>query len=232
MSELVVYGLPGPAPLCSASPYVLKLCTWLREAQIPYRYEIPSGPPGSPSGKVPYVRLPDGTLLEDSHVIIEHLARSHGVPGPVDPAQHPSAHAALRLVEDSLYWTLIWERWCTDAGFAVVKADYFTHMPAWVRPVVAAMVRRQARGLAKAQGISRMPESLVLARARADLLALAGLLGDQARFVPGPNEVDASVFSTLVQLLVQPPECAGATLLDPHPILRAYHDRIQADCWG
>ncbi|MCP4807595.1 MAG: hypothetical protein GY913_10285 [Proteobacteria bacterium] len=52
-----LWGLPSP------SPFVVKLETWLRMAEIPYHSRHLSRPPQSRSGKIPYIELVSGELV-------------------------------------------------------------------------------------------------------------------------------------------------------------------------
>ena len=226
-----VHGVAPVFGLCSASPFVVKLCTWLRMAQIPHHYEPLRSLPRSRTGKVPYLTFPDGRILEDSQVIIETLAAERGIDpwAGLGAAERARGHALRRLAEDSLYWSLIWDRWL-DAGWPLVRGEYFRVVPGLLRPIVAHQARRKVRAMVRGQGMGRRPRAEILDQARQDLLCLADCLGDQDFFLGPPTVVDAARYGPLAQI-------RGATygggiqpLLAAHPRLLAFVDRV-ADRW-
>ena len=97
----------GPAwGLTTASPFCQKLETYLRMAGVPHQVVRERDTRRAPKGKLPYIEEQDGRLLADSGFIIAHLKVTQGDPldGWLSPEQAAQAHAARRLLEDSLYW--------------------------------------------------------------------------------------------------------------------------------
>lgn len=233
MSALTVHGISPVFGLCSASPFVVKLCTWLRMVEIPYHYDLLHGLPKSKTGKVPYVTLPDGRTLEDSQVILTTLAAEHGIDpwAGLSAGERARGHALRRLAEDSLYWALVWDRWI-DAGWPVVKEQYFRGVPGPVRPLVAAYAQRGVRTMLHGQGLGRRPRADLLDQARQDLQCLADSLGAQDWMLGVPTLVDAAVYGPLAQI-------HGGTyggdlrpLLEQHDNLVALVDRVRERWWA
>jgi glutathione S-transferase len=107
------FGLPN------ASPFCLKLETWLRMAGLPY--EAPrmtlSAMGRSPKGKLPYIVDGEKTIA-DSSFIVDYLTATYGVAldGWLIAGQRAQALAFQRLMEENLYWgggllTLAFTRW-------------------------------------------------------------------------------------------------------------------------
>src|SRR6185503_13044580 len=109
------------------------------------------------TGKVPYVELPDGTLLHDSGLIIAELGRRHGIDldAGLDPAARAIGHSVRRMVEEHLYFCVAYERWVLDAGYASTARDYFRHLPLGLRQLLPPILRRRMRANLHGQGISR-----------------------------------------------------------------------------
>lgn len=205
--------MPSPSPFCS------KLECWLRMAEIPYRTELLSGPPRSSTGKMPYIRRPDGTILPDSSQIIRVLGQEHGrdLEAGLSPAARAQVHLVQRMVEEHLYWALARHRWIDPVSFAITRDNYFAAFPAPVRYVIAAVLRRQIRQSLHGHGLGRLPEPEIVDRARRDLDALAGLVGDGEWVVGQPTTADAILYAFL-----------GGMLSFPHPSPMSQHLRQQA----
>src|SRR5688500_18271068 len=102
-----LWGLPN------ASPFCMKVETWLRMAGLPYETRAIAGPPKSKSGKVPYIERADGSLLWDSSVILETLERERDVTLDRHLSAHDRALGVLlqRTFEENLYFLVLYERW-------------------------------------------------------------------------------------------------------------------------
>lgn len=100
---IVLYGFPKPSAVPSGSAFCQKLEAYFRFAGIPYTEEG-AAPQKGPKGKLPYVQLPDGTILADSHFIIRHCIKE-GLVGDLD------SKAGLTELEkaESAVWRGYWE---------------------------------------------------------------------------------------------------------------------------
>jgi len=224
-----VWGLQSPSPFC------LKLETWLRMSGIPYDPLYLDQPPRSKTGKVPYLLLDKGDTLADSNVIIRTLARERGIDlahgrTPEDQAR---AHAVVRLVEESLYFSAAWERWMLPGCWPLTRDGYFGILPGPLRGVFGSLVRRRLRAALHGQGILRYEPDEIAARGRADLHALSALLGDQAFFEgEQPGVADASVYGALANLLGFPGHTPLKSALEAYPNLVAFCRRIEEAYWS
>lgn len=224
-----VWGLQSPSPFC------LKLETWLRIAGIPYTPLILDKPPQSKTGKVPYMLLNDGSILADSNVIIRTLARERGI--DLDDQQTPEgqarAHAVLRLLEESLYFAAVWERWMLPAFWPITRDGYFGTLPGPMRALFAGLVRRKIKAVLHGQGILRYEPEEILARAAADIRALSALLGQQAFFQGDrPGVADASAYGLLANLLGYPGSTVLKAAAEACPNLVAFCRRMESAYWA
>lgn len=224
-----VWGLRSPSPFC------LKLETWLRIAGIPYDSIGLSKPPQSKTGKVPYMLLDDGTTLADSNVIIRTLARERGI--ALDPERLPEEqardHAILRMVEESLYFAAVWERWMLPECWPLTRDGYFGSLPGPLRTLFAGLVRRKLKAALHGQGILRHEPDEILAGAVADIRSLSALLG-QETFFGGRQAgvVDAAVYGALANLLGFPRRTPLKTAVEACPNLVAFCRRIESAYWS
>lgn len=228
---VVVCQMPSIWGLPNASPFCMKLETWLRMAGVPYVTKPMDGPPKSASGKLPYIERPDGTILSDSSVIIETLTRERGVTLDDFMTDRDRVQALLiqRLFEDDLYFTLLHDRWVVDANWAIVREGYFGGFPYFVRTFVVPFIRRQVIAVARGQGVARLPPGERERRGIADIRALDDLLGDKPYFLDQPSSVDAIAYAFLENLLRAPISSALEDELQTHPRLLAYCDRMRAN---
>ena len=198
MNEITLHQPPTRAwGTPNLSPFCIKLETYLRMADIPYRIDS-SGRllRRAPWGKVPYIEL-DGKLMSDSSRIIAHLKERLGdtVDGHLDDTQHALGHLVQRTLEEGTYWSLLYVRWCPDANFEIVRDALFSHLPA-LRWVVPDLVRRRVLGALYAQGTSRHDPAWIYASAARDVDAVSRQLGDRPYlFGDTPSTYDAIIYA-------------------------------------
>lgn len=229
--SLVVYGSRPAWGTPDFSPFVIKLETWLRLADVPYTRR--NGlPPQAPKGKIPYVDL-DGTFLGDSQLIIEAVTRRYDVrlDEGLDPVDAARGRAIRRMIEEGTYFLTLRMRWIEEDGWAHQYPAFKTMFPAPLAPLAMAWIRRTTRRNAWAQGAGRHTREEVVAMAVADLEAIELLLGDQP-FVLGakPRSVDATVYAFLTAVQKHP----GTTPVHEaarRPALAAYTERIASRWW-
>ena len=186
------FGLPDP------SPFVMKTEVQLKMAGLPYRRER-GGPQASPKGKIPFIE-DDGVRIADSTFIRIHLEQAHGV--DLDPGlsreQKAEAWAVERMLEDHLYWLLLWARWMDDANFAKGPAHFFDGAAEGVREAARERTRANLFG----HGLGRHNGSEVLALAAKTLDSLSHSLGTKP-YLMGDKTcgVDATMFGMLAGVL-------------------------------
>jgi hypothetical protein len=144
----------GPQPgLPDTSPFVTKAATLLKMANLPFQTDT-KGLAKAPKGKLPYID-DDGERISDSTFIRWHLEKKYGIDFDRGLArtERAIAWAFEKMAEDNLYWTLVHSRWMDDANFAKGPARFFASVPAPVRPLVVAMIRRKVRRALQGQGM-------------------------------------------------------------------------------
>ena len=177
------FGLPDP------SPFVLKVETLLKMCGRAYRITT-DGLGKAPKGKLPYID-DDGETVADSTFIRWHIERKYDFDFDrgLDAEQRSIAWALEKMVEDNLYWTLLDSRWNDDANFYKGAVAFFAKIPAPLRPIVIAMIRRQIRKALRAHGMGRHSAAEIVAIATRSIDAIADYLGDKA-FVMGAEPIE------------------------------------------
>jgi glutathione S-transferase len=192
----------------NASPFCLKLEAWLRLAGVPFEIVPTVSRRRGPTGKLPYVE-DGGRRIGDSSLVIEHLKASRGLDpdAGLGERQRAGALALQRLIEDHLYYAMVYSRWLDPEGWPAVRAAGLAALPASARPIAAVAARRWVRRMLHLQGTLRHDHETIYAIAGADLEALAVLLGDRP-FLMGdhPTTIDATAYGFLANILLVPVE--------------------------
>lgn len=96
---ITLFQFPAAFNVPNASPYCLKLETWLRLAGLEYQVKVVSDPRKAPKGKLPYVRI-EGEAIGDSEIVIRTLGERYGVtrrrPGCPGQGLGTGDHAPVR----------------------------------------------------------------------------------------------------------------------------------------
>ena len=217
------FGLPDP------SPFVMKTETLLKMAKLPYRTDS-TGFAKAPKGKIPYIN-DDGTVIPDSTFIRLHIEKKYRIDFDqgLDAGQKATAWAFEKMVEDQLYWVIISERWMNDENFRKGPVRFFDKVPAPIRPIVTAMVRRKLRATLHGQGLGRHSPDEILALATRSIDAIADFLGDKPFFMGSePTGVDATMFAFACAALCPHFESRTRTAAERRENLRRYVGRMTA----
>ena len=221
--------------LPNASPFCMKLETWLRMAGLPYEAVNDGNVFKAPKGKLPYIEDDDGTRVADTSFVIAHLKRRHGdrLDAALSPRQRAQALAFQRLIEEDLYWAMVHTRWAEPAGWAMTREAFFGALPVPLRWVVPALARRGLLREMHGHGMGRHRPEEIHAIGCADLDAIADFLGDQP-FVMGaePTSLDATAYAFLANILWAPLDNPLQRHARGRPTLEAYCQRIKARYWA
>ncbi|MCS6781238.1 MAG: glutathione S-transferase family protein [Geminicoccaceae bacterium] len=216
------------------SPFALKLETWLRLADIPFTIEESLRPDRMPKGKLPCIR-DGGRLIADSSTIIAHLKATRGIDPDAGLSARQRAEALIlqRLFEEHLYFVVVWARWIDPEGWETIARDFFTRVPAPLRPAARTILRRRFARMLRVQGLGRHDRDEILARAREDLAALSARLGDRPFFMGEQlTTIDAVAFGFLANILLVPVEGELKRLAQGFANLVAFCETMEAGIYG
>lgn len=232
MSDLKAYHLPGGWGLTSVSPFCLKLDAFLRMSGIPHQSITVGAPFGGPKGKAPWIEH-EGRKIGDSTFIIDHLAQRFGVDphAGLSPAQRGQAVAIQRMVEENLYWAMVYDRWVRPENWPVLKGSVLGAIPAPVRMIVAPFARRGVQAQLKGHGLGLHAAAEVAQIAQRDIDALADILGEQTWFFgETPTLTDAVTYSLLANVygtgFVSPMKAMIASRPNLTGFLQRFRDRV------
>lgn len=228
---ITLYQYEPAMGLPNASPFCMKLETWLRMAQLPY--EAP--PPAlrdvgrAPKGKMPYI-VDGGKTLADSTFIIDDLKATYGdrLDAWLTGEQRAVALAFQRLMEENLYWAVVHTRWMEPTGWAQTRAAFFGNMPVPLKWIIPSLARRGLRQQLRGHGMGRHSEEEIHAIGQRDITALADFLGNKPYFLGDqPCTLDATAYAFLANLLWVPVESALKLHAQQYPQLQAYSQRMR-----
>lgn len=217
------FGLPDP------SPFVMKVETLLRMANLPYCTDT-TGFAKAPKGKLPYID-DEGVVVPDSTFIRWHIEKKYRIDFDLglDAAQKATAWAFEKMAEDHLYWAGAHDRWMIDENFRRGPVRFFDKVPAPFRPVVTAIVRRKLRATLHGQGLGRHTPDQILALATRSIGAMADFLGDKPFFMGSePAGIDATMFAFACAVLCPHFESRIRSAAERHDNLRRYVGRMTA----
>jgi glutathione S-transferase len=218
------FGLPN------ASPFCMKLETYLRMAGLPFQLVNSGDVFKAPKRKLPYID-DGGTVVADSGLIIDYLKGRYGDPldAALSPLQRALATAFQRLFEEDLYWTVVQTRWAEDAGWAKTRQAFFAAMPLPLRWFVPVLARRGLLAEMRGHGMGRHTAGEIHAIGCRDVTAVADFLGDKP-FMLGeqPTSLDACAHAFLANLLWAPVASPIQRHAQARPALEAYCQRMKA----
>ena len=218
------FGLPDPSPFVMKGEMLLKL------SGLPYQTNT-RGFSRAPKGKLPYID-DDGTLVADSTLIRLHLEKKHGIDfdRALSARERGTAWAVDKMLEDHLYWVMVYWRWLNDANFERGPKAFFKRAPAIIRPLVSEDRAQEhppqpARPRHRA-ALGSGDDGDVRARHR----FAVRILGDNRYFLGDePCGADATVFAFVAGALTPRVRFAAAHADREAANLVAYRDRMMAE---
>jgi len=219
-----MFGLPDP------SPFVTKADILLKMSGVPYQAVV-GNLNKAPKGKMPYIE-DKGIKIGDSTLIRLHLEKHYGVDFDkhLSHAEKGIAWSVEKMLEDSLYWALVSERWMDDTNFNKGPANFFKSIPALIRPVIVSMVRRGVRKNLWAHGLGRHTRDELVALAHRDIDSLAAVLGDKP-YLMAANKcgADATAFAFVIGMLCPLFDTPIRTHTEQHKNLVAYCESMRKE---
>ena len=184
----------------------MKLETYLRMAKIPYQVENNFNMLKTPKGKVPYIE-DNGQCICDTGFIIEYLKKTYG--DPLDQELNEEGKAIIlafrRLIEEHLYWPMIYARWMEEENWLKIKAFFFDDLPTAMKFIVPKVARKKVKDQLKGHGMGLHSPAEIYQLGNENLKALSNFLADKPYFMgEKPTSLDATAYSFLANI-IQPP---------------------------
>ena len=182
---ITLHQFPNGKGLPNASPFCMKLESYLKAMNLPYEIVTGFDPRKSPTGKIPYVTI-DKQVTADSGLIIQKLEAEsdHPMQGILNPEQKAETCAIMRLMEEHLYWVIVYSRWIDETGFAIWKNEFqkATGLPSLIFSFLIKKIRKDVEKQLHGQGLGRHTQEQVYQMGNEDIDALSMLLSDKEFF--------------------------------------------------
>ncbi|KAI9360439.1 hypothetical protein DFJ73DRAFT_815756 [Zopfochytrium polystomum] len=229
----------------NASPYSLKLETWLRMSKVPYVIVRDFRLAKAPKGKIPWIEY-NGLVMGDSELIIQFLQKEFPDCEMQDSkflsaADIAVGHTFNTLASDHLALMIGWNR---NAGNfeATLKAYRGIEdlgelgLPAWlVRLIMVQPLERMTKKRLYTMGVGRHSPKEIDEIGCRDMKAISDFLGCKP-FLLGdrPSTADAAVFAILASIMWVPINSFVKTYAYTEPGLEnldEYLHRMRASFW-
>jgi glutathione S-transferase len=233
MSALKVYHLPGAWGLPTVSPFCLKLDAFLRVSGIEHQSITAGTPFGGPKKKAPWIEY-KGTKLGDSAIIIDFLKVEFGKDPDayLSPAEKGKSQAIQCLIEEHLYWAMVYDRWQRPQNWGRLKNTVLGDLPAALKPILPPVARRGVKKQLEGHGMGLHSPAEIEALAAKDIGALADMLGEQTWFHGDTiSTTDACVYSLLANIAFVKFESPMKAMIAGHTNLTAWLDRFRFEVY-
>ncbi|GMH41047.1 hypothetical protein BSKO_08957 [Bryopsis sp. KO-2023] len=214
----------------SGSPFVMKLETFCRLAEIPYEVEISHDVRKSPKGTFPFIKHGD-VVLADTEFILDYLTNTYDVKVKpcADRKLRGTAVAVKRLCEHHLDYGIMYYLMTTPPGWKLVCPAFFSSIPIPWRWIVINRVKKNVHDTLHKQGFGRHSEPDVRKLLDASLCAISDILGKNEYIIgEEPCPEDAAVFGCLDNY--HQPQNEGLTtaeLIQKYPNLVVYVENMR-----
>lgn len=232
MPPIKVYGFGPSFGLPDASPFVVKVLTYLRLAGVEHTL-LGGDSRKAPKGKLPYIE-DSGRAIADSSFIVEHVRKNYkDLDVGLSAHDRALATAVKSMMEEHFYFVILVLRWVDDRGWEVLRPAFGetikkSGVPGFALPLVMNMIRKQVIQTAHRQGMARHSIADVEEIGVGLIDALAELAEDRPYFLGNePRCVDASVFPFIWSVLSTPIAGRVQSHLKTKANLVAYCERIR-----
>lgn len=210
----------------NASPFCAKLELFLTYYQIPFKIEA-ALPMHGPYKKIPFVEY-QGETLGDSELILQRIIKDFNIDLGLTAPQLALGRAWQQLLEQHLYWVIVYSRWVPEDSWIKLEAAFFSGLKWPLRPMIAKQSRKLAKKNLYSQGIGRFSLEQVLQTGRADLKALNDHLAVN-QYICGEtfSYFDLIAYATIKNINSQQMKTALTSVIQEFQPLLAYQQRIE-----
>ncbi|KAG7153743.1 failed axon connections homolog isoform X2 [Homarus americanus] len=226
--DVVVLHCPGRGRFApSMSPFVLKLETFLRFANITYKLDFEE--PFGVKDKTPWVTF-NGEELTDSQLVIERFTQHFHLKNTLTKEQRAVAKAFTTMMDEHLIWGLRVWRYDIDRGAGF--RECFHHLPFYMSLGIPVICWKMRRALWE-QGIGRHSFKQVQDFVRQDLTAVSDFLGDKSYLMGEEvSTADCVVFAHLANIVYNYRRSPFHIMVTEELVnLREYVERVRNTVW-
>lgn len=227
---ILLHQYPAVWDLPSLSPFCIKVETYLLMANLPYKIIIENNPRKGPKGKMPVIQ--DGNnIIADSTFIIDYLDKTYHIhlDKHLSPSQKALSHAIKIMIEEHLYFILLYSRWIDPVGKFTVNKEFRQFFPSWLSGLALRWIRRNLKNQAYHQGLGRHSTEEIYSLGQHDILTLSHFITDEHFYFFGdkPQIVDTTIYAFLSTILQSPFSSILKQQAMKHKNLVNYCDRVK-----
>lgn len=145
--ELYVFFQPDHPKLLNYSPFCAKSQAFFKLAKVEHSVKDFFGNPAKlPKGKLPFL-VDENRSISDSHFIQNYIERKLQLDFDKDLSKEQRAlgFSMTKMIEEFLYWGVLYERWILEENFQNLKNVYFSSLPKFFRPLVGRYIQRNLK---------------------------------------------------------------------------------------
>lgn len=224
-----MYQFTGGAGIPSYSPFCVKLECFLRMSGIGYESVEIGGLHKAPKGKGPFIEE-NGRRIGDSSLIIDHLKQQYAINPDrwLSVDQHAVSLAFQSMIEDHLYWCLLYSRWMEPDNWPKLLRIFFSSLPPVMEHVVPYLVRKDVKSALWKHGMGRHTPEEIYQFGINDIEAISDYLNDKPFFFGEQvSVIDAVIFGTIGNILHSPFNSPMTDFARNRPNLTAHSQRMQ-----
>ncbi|WP_162896541.1 glutathione S-transferase family protein [Cysteiniphilum halobium] len=225
-----LHQFPKLGDLPNASPFCMKLESYLIAQKADYKNFYGADLKRSPTGKMPYIKK-QGKFYSDSSLIIDLLENESMAPmqQSLTAVEKSQTLAYQRLCEEHLYWVLVYSRWvdvgADNAWRKIVQEGI--KLPRFLVGLIFKVMTKNATKQVHEQGLGRLTKAQIYQKADEDLLALSEFLGTKTYFFnASPSLLDHIVYSVIANIDHTPWQSQLKQQLTNYPNLQAHSTRM------
>jgi glutathione S-transferase len=229
-NTVIFHGIPRGRTVPMGSPFVLKLETYLKVANIAYKLDV--NDPFGPTGKTPWISY-NGEHVGDSHMCIQYLNKKFekNLNGKHSEDKLALAHAVRIILEEHVFFGI--RLWAFLGEGRASFGDFFK--APWIQMKLLLWgYGRTIKEQTWAQGLSRHSDEEIERMMKNDLRAVSKILGNN-KYIIGDEvcEDDCAIFGMLALFVwghasVSP---YGKFVKDELPNIIGYCERVKAKFW-
>lgn len=218
--SIVLYQFPRLGNIPNVSAFCMKLETYLRMAHRDYSAIVMHNPRKSPiRSKMPFIKY-GNEYLGDSSLIIDRLESESETPldHHLSTDQKAEKICLQRMLEDHLYWVIVYSRWRSKQGWPAWSARLKKNMPPLIGSFILSRIQAYVANQLRGQGIGRFDEETIFK------------MGDRLwYFNDQPSTMDAIIYSFLGSCLANFWPNPLTEYVRTHENLMRYYNHMQSE---
>lgn len=222
---------PSPAfELSSINPRCMTVEGFLRVANIAHQVIIDDSNEQSLSYNMPMIR-DNGISISGCDNILHYLQSKleFSMDGHLSQQQQVLQHCAKRMLNEHLYWALLYSRWAEESCNNTLTKHLFIDVPPPLSGIKAKKLRKYYLQQLDAQGLGKNDANAVYQQAEKDLESLAAILSDRQWFGGDfVSQLDLYAQAYLTQIMISELASPLQKLVQKHGNLTDYQIRAKA----